>query len=124
MGGDFRALSFCCKPGHSLTFGFKCLRDEALKAVQMTPEKFMEIKATFSKEHDWEGPETCFGSLTYCCMRQSGCYRRDAALARRYPDLPYDQQLAEYFRLKRRLATILIEHCANPTIKKDLQPLL
>jgi predicted metal-binding transcription factor (methanogenesis marker protein 9) len=33
MNGDYRALTFCCKPGFSLTFGFKCQRDEKLKEI-------------------------------------------------------------------------------------------
>ena len=33
MGGDYRALTFCCKPGYSLTFGYKCRRDKRLKEL-------------------------------------------------------------------------------------------
>ena len=39
MGGDYRALTFCCKPGYSLTFGFKCKRNKTLKEIGISPEE-------------------------------------------------------------------------------------
>jgi len=53
MDGDYRALTFCCKPGSSLTYGFKCKRDEKLKEIGIDPEEFVRIKEEFSKENDW-----------------------------------------------------------------------
>jgi predicted metal-binding transcription factor (methanogenesis marker protein 9) len=108
MNGDYRALTFCCKPGHSLTFGFKCQRDDVLKEVGLTPEEFMAIKVDFSQKHNWDSSETCFGSLTYCCMRQGGCHRRDFALARRYPGKSSEEALAEYYLLKKELSDIIM----------------
>ncbi len=120
MGGDLRALSWCCKPGYSLTFGFKCLRDETLKDLGMSQEKFMENKEKFSEENGWDAPESCFGSLSYCCMRNGGCYRRDAALARIYSGMSYEKAKAEYFRLKRILAKLLLEEVKNHPKTRDL----
>ena len=50
MGGDYRALTFCCKPGFSLTFGYKCRRDEALQEIGISTEEFIRIKERLSKE--------------------------------------------------------------------------
>ena len=118
MGGDYRALTFCCKPGHSLTFGYKCLRDEKLKEVGMTSEVFMQIKQEFSTEHEWDSDTTCFGSLSYCCMRNSGCYRRDAALAKAYPGKSFDEVKADYFGRKKELAKIILKKVQNQELVK------
>ena len=114
MGGDLRALTFCCKPGSSLTFGYKCLRDTKLKEIGMTPSEFIKLKEKFSEKHKWFDDECCFGSLSYCCMRTSGCNRRDSALKRRYPNKSKDEAMTEYFRLKKELARILLEKSQNP----------
>ena len=114
MNGDYRALTFCCKPGSSLTFGFKCLRDKRLKEIGMSSQKFIEIKEEFSKKYNWDAEICCFGSLSYCCMRTSGCDRRDSALKRRYPNKSKDEAMTEYFRLKKELARILLEKSQNP----------
>ena len=108
MGGDYRALSFCCKPGYSLTFGQKCLRDQKLAEIGLTPEEFIQIKDNFSKIHEWDGDSCCFGSLSYCCMRQSGCPRRDADLNSRYPEKSKSEWMGEYFALKRELAQLIL----------------
>ncbi len=114
MGGDIRALTFCCKPGSSLTFGYKCLRDTKLKEIGMTPNEFIKVKEEFSEKHKWFDDECCFGSLSYCCMRRSGCNRRDSALKRRYPKMTKEKSLTEYFRLKKELACIILEISKNP----------
>ena len=44
MGGDYRALTFCCKPGYALTFGFKCQRDSTLQSLGISQEDFIKIK--------------------------------------------------------------------------------
>ena len=54
MGGDYRALTFCCKPGYSLAFAFKCRRDEILSELGLSPEEFIKIKEEFSKENNWD----------------------------------------------------------------------
>jgi len=79
MEADYRGLTFCCKPGFSLTFGFKCKRDETLKELGITQEEFIKIKEEFSKDNDWDSDLVCFGSISYCCMRRGGCPRRDPA---------------------------------------------
>ncbi|MHA1611457.1 MAG: hypothetical protein ACTSVZ_03580 [Promethearchaeota archaeon] len=116
MGGDYRALSFCCKPGSSLTFGYKCRRDERLMEIGMTPEEFIRIKQEYSTEHDWDSKHPCFGSISYCCMRQSGCSHRDAALKERYPEKSYKEALEEYFRLKKILAKEILQQAKNKEV--------
>ena len=120
MGGDYRGLTFCCKPGYSLTFGFKCMRDERLKEIGMTSDEFLEIKESFSEEHDWDGNSCCFGSLSYCCMRSGGCFRRDMDLAKRYPGKTRDEIMAEYFRLKRILSNIILKKAKNQDVVRAL----
>ena len=109
MGGDKRALTWCCKPGYSLSYGFKCLRDEVLEECELSAKDFTEIKEKFSKENDWDAKETCFGSLSYCCMRSSGCFRRDTALARVYPGKTYEEVRALYYKKKKELSDIIME---------------
>ena len=52
MDGDHRALTFCCKPGHSLTFGNKCRRDKKLSEIGLSEEDFISIKEKFSIDND------------------------------------------------------------------------
>ncbi len=113
MGGDYRALTFCCKPGHSLTFGFKCMRDETLEDLGISAEEFINIKEQFSKENDWDSDITCFGSISYCCMRRGGCPRRDVALAERYPGMAIDDIMEIYFRKKKELSKRILESIKN-----------
>ncbi|MHA1898357.1 MAG: hypothetical protein ACTSU2_13265 [Promethearchaeota archaeon] len=113
MGGDYRGLTWCCKPGYSLTFGYKCQRDRRLKEIGMDHELFILIKETFSRMNRWDSSYPCFGSLSYCCMRQSGCFRRDPALKERYPNMSWDEIYAEYVRLKRILANIILIFAEN-----------
>ena len=44
MGGDYRALTFCCKPGYFLTFAFKCRRDKKLSELGVSPEEFIILR--------------------------------------------------------------------------------
>ncbi len=122
MGGDYRALTFCCKPGHSLTFGFKCRRDESLQAVGLTPEEFIEIKEQFSgaQDPDWDSDYVCFGSLAYCCMRRGGCSRRDPVLLMKYQGLSPDEIFKLYFSKKRELARVLLESAKNKDVVEEL----
>ncbi len=120
MGGDYRALTFCCKPGYSLTFGFKCRRDEKLKELKISPEEFIKIKERFSQENDWDSDIVCFGSISYCCMRRGGCPRRDLALSMRYPDLSQEQFMKLYFKKKKELSKIILESVTDPEAKKKV----
>ncbi|MFX1339110.1 MAG: methanogenesis marker 9 domain-containing protein [Promethearchaeota archaeon] len=124
MGGDFRALTFCCKPGHSLTYAFKCKRDETLRELGISPERFMEIKEKFSKENDWDSDFVCFGSLSYCCMRRGGCPNRDYALSLRYPDKSNQEMMRIYFQKKKELAKIILKAIQDSEGKKKVKPLL
>ncbi|TXT65179.1 MAG: hypothetical protein BAJALOKI1v1_460014 [Promethearchaeota archaeon] len=125
MGGDYRALTFCCKPGYSLTFGFKCRRDQALAELGLSQEEFVEIKETFSQENQWDSDIVCFGSMSYCCMRRGGCERRDLALKRRYPKLTLPEIMEIYFKKKKELAKRILTECAKkPSIKKKINALL
>lgn len=124
MGGDYRALTFCCKPGHSLTFGFKCKRDEKLKEVGVDPEEFMRIKEEFSKENDWASDVVCFGSIAYCCMRRNGCMNRDVALVERYPEMPLEEIMKLYFQKKKELSKKILECVTNQEGKEKVKELL
>jgi predicted metal-binding transcription factor (methanogenesis marker protein 9) len=119
MGGDYRALTWCCKPGFPLTFGFKCKRDQNLKEVGLTGEEFIRIKDTFSEKYDWNSDFTCYGSLSYCCMRQGGCNRRDPGLIKRYPNLEFPEAMKEYYSLKKELAQLLLKNAQNQEIVHD-----
>ncbi|MFX1392941.1 MAG: methanogenesis marker 9 domain-containing protein [Promethearchaeota archaeon] len=121
MGGDYRALTFCCKPGHSLTFAYKCRRDKALQEIGLSPEEFINIKEKFSNEHDWDSDLVCFGSLSYCCMRRGGCPRRDLALSTKYPNMTKDEFMKIYFQKKKELARIILENVKNLDCKKKVK---
>ena len=118
MGGDYRALTFCCKPGYSLTFGFKCNRDNTLKELGLSAEEFIKIKEDFSKENEWDSDVVCFGSISYCCMRRGGCPRRDLALSRRYPNMYRDDMMKLYFSKKKELARRILM-CVNDSEGKQ-----
>ncbi|MFW9899331.1 MAG: methanogenesis marker 9 domain-containing protein [Candidatus Thorarchaeota archaeon] len=124
MGGDYRALTFCCKPGYSLTFGFKCKRNKTLKEIGISPEEFIDIKEKYSKENDWDSELVCFGSISYCCMRRGGCPRRDLALSIRYPNMTKDEFMKIYFQKKRELSRIILENAKDPDDKKKVKACL
>ncbi len=124
MGGDYRALTFCCKPGYSLAFAFKCRRDEILSELGLSPEEFIKIKEEFSKENNWDSELVCFGSLSYCCMRRNGCSRRDLALIERYPSITSEDIMRTYFKKKKELSKRILENVKNIEGKKKIKPLL
>lgn len=124
MDADYRGLTFCCKPGHSLTFGFKCKRDLTLKELGLSPEEFIRIKEEFSKENDWDSEVVCFGSISYCCMRRGGCPRRDIALSERYPNKPLEEIMKIYFQKKKELSKRILECIEDPEGKRKVKPLL
>lgn len=119
MGGDYRAIAWCCKPGLPLTYGYKCKRDQTLKEIGMSSEEFIRIKEEFSEKHNWDSDFTCYGSLSYCCMRQGGCHRRDPALLQRYPGMEFSEILAIYYALKKDLAQLLLKNAKNHQIVQD-----
>ncbi|MHA1293461.1 MAG: methanogenesis marker 9 domain-containing protein [Promethearchaeota archaeon] len=124
MGGDYRALTFCCKPGYSLTFGFKCQRDKALKELGISTEEFIKIKEKFSKDNNWDSEIVCFGSISYCCMRRGGCPRRDVALAARYPNMTKEEFMKIYFKKKKELSRIILQSIKDPKGKEKVKFLL
>jgi predicted metal-binding transcription factor (methanogenesis marker protein 9) len=124
MGGDYRALTFCCKPGFSLTFGFKCMRDQRLKELGITAEDFIIIKEEFSKENEWESDIVCFGSVSYCCMRRGGCPRRDMALHIRYPEMSQEEFMKLYFQKKKELSKRILARIEDPEGKEKVEKLL
>ncbi|MFX0186402.1 MAG: methanogenesis marker 9 domain-containing protein [Candidatus Hodarchaeota archaeon] len=124
MGGDYRALTFCCKPGYYLTFGFKCKRNKTLKEIGISPEEFIDIKEKYSNENDWDSELVCFGSISYCCMRRGGCPRRDLALSIRYPNMTKDEFMKIYFQKKKELSRIILENAKDPDDKKKVKAYL
>jgi predicted metal-binding transcription factor (methanogenesis marker protein 9) len=124
MDADYRGLTFCCKPGYSLTFAFKCKRDETLKHLGISQEEFTAIKENFSKDNDWDSELTCFGSLSYCCMRRDGCPKRDAALEKRYPQKSREEYMKLYYLKKKELSKIILEATKNPKVKNNVKRLL
>ena len=124
MGGDYRALTFCCKPGYSLTFSLKCRRDEKLNELGLSSDEFIQIKEEFSKENNWDSDLVCFGSLSYCCMRQGGCSRRDLALVERYPDKSIEDIMRTYYRKKKELAKRILKYIENLNGREKVKPLL
>jgi len=124
MGGDYRALTFCCKPGYSLTFGYKCRRDETLKELGLFQEEFIKIKEEFSNENGWDSDLVCFGSMSYCCMRSGGCERRDLSLKKRYPDLKLKEIMELYFKKKKELAKKILEYVKKSHDNEDVNALL
>jgi len=124
MDADYRGLTFCCKPGYSLTFAYKCKRDEVLKEIGITPEEFIKIKEDFSKENGWDSELVCFGSLSYCCMRRGGCPRRDPALLLRYPNKSKEEIMEIYFTKKKELSRRILEAVKDPEGRKKVEPFL
>ncbi|MBN2155439.1 MAG: methanogenesis marker 9 domain-containing protein [Candidatus Lokiarchaeota archaeon] len=116
MGGDYRALTWCCKPGSTLTFGYKCLRDIKLQEIGMTPDDFIRVKEEFSKKYQWDSNYPCFGSFSYCCMRRGGCDLRDPGLKKRYPNLEFADIQKEYYIRKKELAEIILKCAKNNEI--------
>ena len=124
MDADYRGLTFCCKPGYSLTHALICKRDEILTEIGLTPEEFMQIKEEFSNENNWDSEIVCFGSLSYCCMRRNGCSRRDLALAERYPNKSLEEMMKIYFKKKKELSKRILECITSVDGKKKIEPFL
>lgn len=124
MGADYRGLTFCCKPGYSLTHAFICKRDKILTEIGLTPEEFIQIKVEFSNENNWDSDVVCFGSLSYCCMRRNGCSRRDLALVERYPNKSFEEIMKIYFKNKKELSKRILECITSVDGKKKIEPFL
>ena len=92
-GGDIRALTFCCMPVK------ECPLIPALSRIGLSKEEYVRLKLDAVKGTPLEGgPNTCFGSLAWCCKTSSPCMFRDMTLAQdRIPK-------KEYMRRKRELS--------------------
>jgi len=92
-GGPLISLVYCCgleKP---------CpIRNYALKLLEITPEKFKEVK----EKHRIDAEGTCFKNLAYCCSLQKECPYRDEARKR------LNMSDEEYIRYKLEILRDLI----------------
>ena len=97
------------------------MRDQTLKEIGLTSGEFIEIKEKFSKENNWDSEIVCFRSISYCCMRVSGCERRDLALSLRYPNKDWNKIMEIYFKKKNKLSEIILKHITNPSTQKKIK---
>jgi len=96
-GGDIRALAFCCMPVK------ECPLIPALTRIGLSKEEYVRLKLGAVKGTPLEGgPNTCFGSLAWCCKTSSPCMFRDMTLAQ--DGIPKK----EYMRRKRELSDTLM----------------
>lgn len=124
LGGDMRALAFCCHPGYNLTHSSICRRKLTLKKIDLSENEYIKIKDAFSKTQNWDDERVCFKSISYCCMRRNGCPgNRDYVLYELYGDerTPWEVIQKEYFSRKRLLCIELLKHAKN---KKLVNPYL
>ncbi len=74
-GGDIRALTFCCMPVKD------CPLIPTLNRIGIGKKDYMTLKLSSVKGTPLEtGPQTCFGSLAWCCKTSSPCMFRDMTL--------------------------------------------
>jgi tRNA-dihydrouridine synthase B len=74
-GGDIRALAFCCMPVK------RCPLIQTLGHVGMSREEYIELKQNAVVNTPlYDGKNTCFGSLTWCCKDSSPCMFRGMAI--------------------------------------------
>jgi TIM-barrel protein len=96
-GGDLRALTFCCMPVKD------CPLIPALSRIGIPKDEYIQLKMNSVKGTKLEGgPNTCFGSLCWCCKTSSPCMFRDMTLAQE------GLSKKEYMRLKRDLSDTLM----------------
>jgi TIM-barrel protein len=96
-GGDLRALTFCCMPVKD------CPLIPALSRTRLSKEEYVRLKLDSVKGTPLEGgPNTCFGSLAWCCKTSSPCMFRDMTLAQ--DGIPKK----EYMRRKRDLSDTIM----------------
>jgi predicted metal-binding transcription factor (methanogenesis marker protein 9) len=121
LGGDFRALAFCCHPFYNLTHSSICRRKITLDKIGISEQEFVRIKEDFSKRHQWNDPRVCFKSLAYCCMRRDGCPgNRDYVLYELYGNetTPWEVIQKEYFSRKRLLCIELLKAAKNQELTR------
>jgi len=91
-GGDLRGLAYCCMPVK------ECPLHYVLKRAGISEEDYVRIKESFNKTKLGAGPDTCFGSMVWCCKITRPCPWRDGTLQ----DLGFSD--VEYMQLKKQLA--------------------
>jgi putative methanogenesis marker domain 9 len=99
-GGDLRGLAFCCTPVKD------CPLHYVLKRAGIAQDEYVRVKGSFKGTKLGGGPDTCFGSMVWCCKITRPCPWRDSTLQ--------DQGLSdvEYMRIKKQLAEELLS-CRN-----------
>jgi putative methanogenesis marker domain 9 len=74
-GGDIRALAFCCMPVK------RCPLIQTLAQAGISREEYIELKQNAVVNTPlYNGKNTCFGSLTWCCKDSSPCMFRGMAI--------------------------------------------
>jgi TIM-barrel protein len=99
-GGDLRGLAYCCMPVKD------CPLQYVLKRAGITKEEYVRIKESFKETKLGAGPDTCFGSMVWCCKITRPCPWRDSTLQ----DLSFSD--VEYMQLKKQLAEAFLS-CRN-----------
>lgn len=101
--GDLRALAFCCLPVKP------CAVHKKIAKLGLSAQEFANMKMAFAKGTMLEpGDNTCFGSLVWCCKLSKPCFLRDGVM-----DM-IGLSGAEYMRLKKNLATYILENAKVP----------
>jgi TIM-barrel protein len=95
-GGDLRGLAFCCLPVKD------CPLHYALKRAGITEKEYVRVKDSFKRTKLGAGPDTCFGSMVWCCKITRPCPWRDSCLQ----DEGFSD--VEYMHLKKQLAEELL----------------
>ncbi len=101
--GDLRGLTFCCMPVKP------CAVHNKIAQLGLSAKEFADLKMEFGKGTPLEyGDSTCFGSLVWCCKLSKPCFLRDGVL-----DM-IGLSDTEYMRLKRDLATYILDNAKKP----------
>lgn len=102
-GGDIRSLTFCCMPVKS------CPLIPTLEKIGMSRERYIALKMDGVRETPLEGgPQTCFGSLAWCCKASSPCMFRDVTLQK------MGLTKRDYMQAKRRLSERIMDEVFPP----------
>ncbi|MGP8319797.1 MAG: methanogenesis marker 9 domain-containing protein [Methanosarcinaceae archaeon] len=101
--GDLRALAFCCLPVKP------CAVHNKIAKLGLSAQEFANMKMAFARGTMLEpGDNTCFGSLVWCCKLSKPCFLRDGVM-----DM-IGLSGAEYMRLKKNLATYILDNAKVP----------
>jgi tRNA-dihydrouridine synthase B len=97
-GGDIRSLTFCCMPVK------ECPLIPTLARIDLPREDYIRMKLDGVKGTALDdGPQTCFGSLAWCCKISSPCMFRNMTLKQA------GLSTKEYMRLKRDLSDTMMD---------------